>query len=145
MKKTILLLTSLFAATSFCAQSNSAKIKRDLAPYLGTLVSLDDLAQQLNLPADQAYRKALYCDKVVVDLYAPWCAPCKALTPALERMAAQHRDTLFIKVDIDQHPQIAKRYAVRSIPTIIYLKNGQQVGRVTGNDTREIASKTAGL
>jgi len=138
---------SLVMITSFGSilADNAGKTKRQLAQYTGNVISLDELAQKLGLSADEAFRKALYIDKLVVDLYAPWCGPCNALAPALERMANRRKDTLFLKVNIDQYPQISKKYAVRSIPTVLCFRNGQQAGRVTGNNAREIESKAASL
>jgi len=132
-----------FGVASPDGGSNS--IKRQLKQYTGTVVSLEELAKNLGYSADKAFRTALYADKLVVDLYAPWCGPCNALAPALERMASKRKDTLFLKVNIDQYPQISKKYAVRSIPTVLCFRNGQQAGRVTGNNTREIESKAASL
>jgi len=147
-----LMLTASFGSTpalstGFRSVSNDnvGSTKRQLMPYMGNVVELKDLAEKLGLSADQAFKKALYADKLVVDLYAPWCGPCNALAPALERMANKRKDTLFLKVNIDQYPQISKKYAVRSIPTVLCFRSGQLAGRVTGNNTREIESKAASL
>ncbi len=63
---------------------------------------------------------------VLVDFWAPWCAPCRMIAPALEEIGAEFKDQLTVaKVDIDQNPMTPNTYAVRSIPTLILFKNGK--------------------
>jgi thioredoxin len=62
---------------------------------------------------------------VVVDFWAPWCGPCKAVTPVLEQLAGETDRVEFVKLNIDDNPASASRYDVLSIPTVILFEGGQ--------------------
>jgi thioredoxin 2 len=70
---------------------------------------------------------------VLADFWASWCGPCHAVAPALERIADQRASRLkVVKVNIDQNQDLAARYGVRSIPTMIVLRGGREVDRMVG-------------
>lgn len=70
---------------------------------------------------------------VLVDFYADWCAPCRAMKPVLEDLKSQMgEDVSIFKIDVDKNQSIAERYAIRSIPTLILFKNGEPVWRKSG-------------
>lgn len=70
---------------------------------------------------------------VLVDFYADWCAPCRAMKPVLEDLKAQMGDQIAIfKIDVDRNPAISERFNVMSIPTLIVFKNGEPVWRKSG-------------
>lgn len=78
--------------------------------------------------------EVLKSDKpVVVDLWAEWCGPCRALTPILEEVATEYTDKVkVVKVDIDENQKTAEKYGVASIPTLLFIKNGELVSQSVG-------------
>jgi len=71
-------------------------------------------------------------EAVLVDFYADWCGPCRKLAPMLDQLARETPNARIVKVNIDHHPELADRYGVRSIPTLILFKNGKPTARRTG-------------
>jgi len=69
---------------------------------------------------------------VLVDFWASWCPPCRALAPAIEALAGERADVVVGKLDVDANPEIAERYGVSSIPTVLVFRNGQLAGRSIG-------------
>lgn len=70
---------------------------------------------------------------VLLDLWAPWCGPCRTVSPALERLARANVGRVkLVKVNVDEAPSIAERFGVRGIPTLIVLRRGDVVARQTG-------------
>lgn len=70
---------------------------------------------------------------VVVDFYADWCAPCRALANTLHGIANEKTDVIFVKVNAEQEDALAMERGIRGLPTVEFYKNGQCVEKVTGN------------
>ncbi|MDA3820454.1 MAG: thioredoxin [Candidatus Delongbacteria bacterium] len=70
---------------------------------------------------------------VVIDLWAEWCGPCRMLTPIMEELGTEYDGKAIIgKVDVDSNPDIAAKYGVRNIPTVLFVKNGELVDKQVG-------------
>lgn len=73
----------------------------------------------------------------VVDFWAQWCGPCRAIAPIIEELADEYKGTALVgKVDVDSNQELAMQYNIRSIPTILILKNGEVVERHVGAITK---------
>jgi len=81
----------------------------------------------------------------VVDFWATWCPPCKMVAPELEALAADRDDVKVVKVDIDEYPEVATRYGVMSIPTIVLFKDGAPVVTSVGAKSRRALEVELGL
>ena len=69
---------------------------------------------------------------VLLDFWAPWCGPCKAVGPVLEEIAGERDDIIIAKMDIDENPETPTRFGVRSIPTMLIFKDGEAVATTMG-------------
>ena len=70
---------------------------------------------------------------VFVDFYADWCGPCKIIAPSSDRLADEYRGTVkFVKLNIDQSPDVARKYGVKSIPTLMIFRQGKPFRRMIG-------------
>lgn len=83
--------------------------------------------------------EALDADElIVVDFWAEWCGPCKMISPIIEELSDEYSGKAKVgKVDVDQNSDISMKYGIRSIPTILFLKNGEVVDKQVGVTTKE--------
>lgn len=69
----------------------------------------------------------------MVDFWADWCGPCKMLSPVVESIGSQYEGKVLVgKVNVDEEPELARRFGVMNIPTVVFLKNGQEIDRKVG-------------
>ena len=89
---------------------------------------------------DANFDELLGSNKVVVaDFWATWCGPCKAMGPSIDELAAQYEGQALIgKVDVEENNDLAEKYAIRSVPTIIFFKDGEMVDKMVGLQSKAV-------
>ena len=90
---------------------------------------MDSTIQHLT---DDAFADAVADGITVIDFWASWCGPCRAMAPQFERAAALRPNYRFAKVDVDAEPALARRFGIQSIPTLIVLRDGQPLAAQAG-------------
>ena len=79
---------------------------------------------------------------VILDFWAPWCAPCKIIGKIIEELAEQYRDRVIVgKCNIDTAPELAQQFMVRSVPTLLFFKEGEVVSSLVGAVDRAVIEK----
>lgn len=85
------------------------------------------------IQSEEEFTKAISAPNlVVVDFFAVWCGPCKMIAPMLEKFSTQYTSAQFYKVDVDNLPSVAASNDVSSMPTLLFFKSGELVGKVIG-------------
>lgn len=87
----------------------------------------------LHITKDNFENEVLHSDKtVLVDFWASWCGPCQMLLPVIEELAGEVTDAKICKINVDEQPELAERYRVMTIPTLMVFKGGQAVNTSVG-------------
>jgi thioredoxin 1 len=83
---------------------------------------------------------------VIVDFWAEWCGPCRAVSPILEQIAEERADEVrVVKVNIDEEPELQQRYGIMSIPTILLFKGGEPTAAAIGAQPKRMLERSLGL
>ena len=92
-------------------------------------------------------QEVLQSDKpVIVDFWAEWCGPCHAVSPVLDKIVDEHNgDLKLVKVNIDEEQELARRYGIQSIPTIVLFKDGEPAAAAIGAQPKGALEKALGL
>ena len=82
---------------------------------------------------------------VIVDFWAEWCGPCRAVAPVLDQIAEERGEVKVVKVNIDEEPDLARRYGIMSIPTIMLFRSGEPAAAAVGAQPKKMLEKSLGL
>ena len=125
----------------FCLALNSIDVQRaEDRPVCGECTKPMLLDRPVKVSQEDFERTVLEADvPVLVDFYADWCAPCKMVAPLLDEIAYQQiGKMLVVKVDTDHAPDVAMKYEIRSIPTLIIFQNGKETERSLGFEPERV-------
>ena len=87
----------------------------------------------ININKNNFQSEVMNSDKpVLLDFWAPWCAPCRMVVPIIEEIAGEHPDIKVGKINVDEQPELASEFSIMSIPTLVVMKNGKIVQQVSG-------------
>lgn len=131
---------------SFCGKLNQVDMERAAdRPHCGECTKPMLLDRPMKVGQEDFDRTVLEAGvPVLVDFYADWCAPCKMVAPLMDELAHAHvGHVLVVKVDTDAAPQVAERYGIRSIPTVILFTGGEESDRSLGFEPERVRGFTA--
>lgn len=98
--------------------SLAARLSAEVVPFAQLNMSFENMVQQT--------------PRLVIKWYMNGCGPCKSLKPIVEQLSTQYQDILFVELDIRQYNALAQKFGIRSVPTLLYFKDGKLVGKHTG-------------
>ncbi len=99
----------------------------------------------VHVTADNFETEVMQSDKtVLIDFWAAWCGPCRMLAPVIDQLAEELEDVKVCKVDVDSEPNLAARFKVMSIPTLVVMKDGQTVDSSLGVQSKATILKMLG-
>lgn len=90
---------------------------------------------------DKNFNELIKGETVIVDFFATWCGPCKMLSPVIEQLSFKFENIKFVKIDVDECPNISKNYGIMSVPTLLKFKNGSLIDTKIGYVNIEELSK----
>lgn len=140
IKKISITLTLFVIAIATFAANPDTKIKNSAKPIdLNTAVFIEKVHNFVKSPNEWNY---LGDKPAIIDFHATWCGPCKQIAPVLAQLAAEYGDDIYVyKVDVDQEPDIAKAFGIRSVPSLLFIPHDGQPQMGQGNIPKESLKK----
>lgn len=92
----------------------------------------------INLTSQEVREKLENNFNGVIDFYAEWCGPCKAMAPMLDQVNESLEEQRIFKVNVDMEKDLAREFEIRSIPTLVFFKEGKEVNRIIGATTKKV-------
>ncbi|MGI9106349.1 MAG: thioredoxin [Pyrinomonadaceae bacterium] len=105
------------------------------------------MSEQVKDVSDAAFAQDVLgaSEPVLVDFWAAWCAPCRMIAPAVEAVAKEYEGrACVVKVNVDDNPEVAGRYGIKGIPTLILFRDGKEAERIVGAVGKESLSRLVG-
>lgn len=133
-------MSQTYVVCEKCGQTNRVQVASEKAPVCGSCKSVLPVHGALVEGRDQTLPKLIAKSPlpVVVDIWAPWCGPCRSFAPTFEDVSRQFAGkAVFVKLNSEEQQRLPSQWGVRGIPTLIVFKNGQEVTRQAGAMPRE--------
>ena len=133
MKKKIILILGLMAFIVGLLLINNYMNNREISNE-NEIVNVKTKTSKIVVVTSETFEKeVINCKKpVLIDFYADWCPPCKKLSPIVEKVANENSNVKFVKINIDDEEELANKYNISSIPTLLLIKNGEEIERSVG-------------
>jgi thioredoxin 1 len=102
------------------------------------------MSENVTIVTDEIFSELLENSEtpILIDFFATWCGPCKAIAPILDEFAGENRDNLkVVKLNVDENPRTPAKYGVRGIPTLILFNQGKEVNKIVGMTSKDALEK----
>ena len=99
--------------------------------------AVEEFCTKRNVSAVESFEERIKSGNVIVDFFAPWCGPCKSISPIFADLSNKHKNVSFIKVNIDNFPDIKTKYRVRGIPQLLFFKDGKLIKTLVGAQNKK--------
>jgi len=97
--------------------------------------------ERIRILTNKNFKQQTKTGLFLVDFWAPWCAPCKMIAPILNEISEKENNVTIAKVNVDNQQQIAQKFKIRNIPTLVMMYNGKEIKRFTGVKTKKFLMK----